>query len=232
MLRIAVCDDDSSSVEKISNLINNNCNIQNYQLEKFYSGEDIIASDIKFDIVILDMEMNELDGINTAKILRQNQDDFILIFLTAYKEKIRNAFEVDTFRFLMKPLEYSNLINCINEAVYLYNKASVVIIRNKNDYVKVKVSKIIYFEALENTNCVRMTDGEMTTQISIGEYEEQLANCGFYRTHKSYLVNFEYVSKILNDRIILDNDEAVKISRRKRSDFVKKYHRYLRDKLK
>ncbi len=70
MLRIAVCDDDSSAVEKISNLINNNCNIQNYQLEKFYSGEDIIASDIKFDIVILDMEMNELDGINTAKILR------------------------------------------------------------------------------------------------------------------------------------------------------------------
>lgn len=232
MIKIAVCDDEISAVEKISNLIKNNCNIQTYQLEKFYSGEDIIASNIKFDIIILDMEMNELDGINTAKILRQNQDDFILIFMTAYKEKIRNAFEVDTFRFLMKPLEYANLIDCINEAVNLYNKASVVIIRNKNDYVKVKVSKIMCFEALENINCVRLADREMTTQIPIGEYEEQLGNCGFYRTHKSYLVNFEYVSKITNDRIILDNGEAVKISRRKRSDFVNKYHRYLRDKLK
>lgn len=232
MIHIAICDDDFEAVKRIESIIQRDLYFQNYSIDRFYSGTKLLNSSIAFDIIILDMELGDTDGIAVAKKLREKDKDFILIFLTAYKEKIKNAFEVNTFRFLLKPLDYDVLASEVKTAFELFNSDSIIVIPNNEEHTTVRISKIIYFEALERKTCIRTISGEFTSPTSVSEYEDVLCNNGFYRTHKSFLVNFRYVSSIQKDKVILDNGEVVKLSRRKKNDFINKYYSYVRNKLK
>ena len=232
MITIAVCDDNKNDVEKICDLINNDIYFQNYDIIKYYSGEEILQNKEKFDILVLDMELGDIDGINVAKKLRSFDKDFILIFMTAYREKIKSAFEVNTFRYLVKPFDYKILSTAIKDAFEIYNNDSIVIVQNKDDYISVKISKIMYIESLGRKTCVRMVDNYITTSMTILEFMNLISNLGFYQTHKSYIVNYRYIETVQGDEIIMDNGEKVKLSRRKKTDFIKKYHCYIRDKLK
>ena len=78
---------------------------------------------------------------------------------------------------------------------------------------------------------MRLKDREMISLRPISDYESELKNCGFYRTHRAYLVNLGHIERVLSDRVFLDNGEAVKLSRLKRWDFLECYHRYVRRKL-
>ena len=161
------------------------------------------------------MELGDIDGINVAKKLRSFDKDFILIFMTAYREKIKSAFEVNTFRYLVKPFDYKILSTAIKDAFEIYN----------NDYPFPSC-------LILGRTCVRMVDNYITTSMTILEFMNLISNLGFYQTHKSYIVNYRYIETVQGDEIIMDNGEKVKLSRRKKTDFIKKYHCYIRDKLK
>ena len=100
-MRIAICDDEVSIVqileEKIKKLL------PDAVIEKYLSGDELIASGSKPDILFLDIQMPGMDGMETAKVLRQDNEDMILIFVTAAEEYVFQAFDVGAFHFLVKP---------------------------------------------------------------------------------------------------------------------------------
>ncbi len=232
MIKIAICDDDKNITDKITALLSGCGGLDGTSPEVFHSGEELIDRKADFDIIILDMEMPGLDGIETARILRQTDEDFILIYLTAFKEKICSAFEVGAFRYLLKPVSADKFLEAISAAVERINKDSLILIRSTADELhSVRLSRIVYFETVERRVLVRLADRELTSAAAISDYERELKGRGFYRTHRAFLVNFGHVERVLNDRVILDNGEAVKLSRLRRADFLECYHRFVRSKL-
>ena len=231
MIKIAVCDDDMSIVKDITQLLAEG-EISDIKITPFCSGEQLLESKTEHDIIILDMEMGELDGIETAQRLWQSDREFILIYLTAFKEKVCNAFEVGAFRYLLKPINTEKLLEAVGSAVERINRDSQLLINTPDEELhSVRLSQILYFEVVERRIVVRLKDREMISLRPISDYESELKNCGFYRTHRAYLVNLGHIERVLSDRVFLDNGEAVKLSRLKRSDFLECYHRYVRRKL-
>ena len=118
-MRIAICDDEVSIVqileEKIKKLL------PDAVIDKYLSGDELIASGSKPDILFLDIQMPGMDGMETAKMLRQDNEDMILIFVTAAEEYVFQAFDVGAFHYLVKPFSDEKLKEVVTKAVHNIN---------------------------------------------------------------------------------------------------------------
>ena len=120
MFQIAVCDDEKLIVRQIGDMIKDilpNCNISQY-----LSGGDLLESYVKFDIIFLDIQMENMSGIETAKELRNRGEDTIIIFITGVKEYVFQAFDVAAFHYLVKPVRKEKLKEVIERAIEKINK--------------------------------------------------------------------------------------------------------------
>ena len=121
-MRIAICDDEVSMVqileEKIKRLL------PDAVIEKYLSGEKLIASGSKPDVLFLDIQMPGMDGMETAKMLRQDNEDMILIFVTAAEEYVFQAFDVGAFHYLVKPFSDEKLKEVVTKAVHAVKRSS------------------------------------------------------------------------------------------------------------
>ena len=105
-MRIAICDDDVKLTRELKTVIYRYANEHRYDfvIEEFYSGESLLKSDLVFDIILLDYKMNNLNGLDTAKQLRTRSTTNVIIFITSYTHFVFDAFKVNAFRFLVKPI--------------------------------------------------------------------------------------------------------------------------------
>ena len=103
MIRIAIVDDEKVIREQIKKLVEKkqiDCEIDTYG-----TGEDLLKADSVYDIIFLDIQMDGMNGIDTARALRQKADNTVLIFITGVKEYVFDAFDVAAFHYLIKPIE-------------------------------------------------------------------------------------------------------------------------------
>lgn len=117
-MRIAICDDEKTYIEKLKNGINSLQTHENeFEFSEFESGESFIEqfSKDKYDLVILDIEMKDLNGLQTAEFLRQIDKNVILIFMTSFDKFVYQGYEVKAFRYILKNQPKS---------IYLYNRTS------------------------------------------------------------------------------------------------------------
>ena len=137
-MRIAICDDEVSMVqileEKIKKLL------PDAVIEKYLSGEKLIASGSKPDVLFLDIQMPGMDGMETAKMLRQDNEDMILIFVTAAEEYVFQAFDVGAFHYLVKPFSDEKLKEVVTKAVHAVKRSSRL--EKDEKYIMVQLSLI------------------------------------------------------------------------------------------
>ncbi len=113
-MKIAICDDEQIFRDTLyKKLVKYN---KTFEIKEFRTGRELIDSRIKFDIIFLDIEMPELNGMDTAKKLRKLSVGSIIIFLTSHIECIQDAFKVKAFRFLSKPVQEDALNEALEEA--------------------------------------------------------------------------------------------------------------------
>mgnify|MGYP002237518593 FL=1 len=121
-MQIAICDDEVSMVqileEKIKKLL------PDAVIDKYLSGDELIASGSKPDILFLDIQMPGMDGMETAKMLRQDNENMILIFVTAAEEYVFQAFDVGAFHYLVKPFSDEKLKEVVTKAVHNIKRSS------------------------------------------------------------------------------------------------------------
>ena len=134
-MRIAICDDERTYIKKIENDINSLKTHENeFEFSEFESGEAFISgfSKDKYDLIILDIEMNDLNGLQTAEFLRQIDKNVILIFMTSYDKFVYQGYEVNAFRYILKnqpePIYLKQLSDTIQE--YYRNKKYIKVVDN------------------------------------------------------------------------------------------------------
>ncbi len=230
-LNIAICDDEEAIREQIKELIEKE---KPGVCPEFYeTGDSLLAAGRQFDIVFLDIQMDGTNGIETAKILRERNEDTMLIFITGIREYVFEAFDVAAFHYLLKPIEEDKLHEVFGRAEKELEKRKkwrreTVFIKTRNRGFTLEKDSILYIESRGKKVEIHTTGETVEAYASMNEMEGQLG-IGFYRCHRGYLVNMAYVTEYDSESIILNNGEYVYLAKEKYGEFVKAYMRYLRN---
>ena len=128
LMNIAICDDDKSFRDLLEKHLRNYFNERNISLNffQFSCGEDLLNSDILFDLVFLDVEMGKINGIDTGKELKRRNPHNIIFVITSYEGYLDDAFKIHAFRFLSKPLDVLRLYKALDDAAELINNDIIV----------------------------------------------------------------------------------------------------------
>lgn len=232
MLSVAICDDEiieccrmKRKIEEILNEINIPCIIR-----QFGSGRQLLQVQESFDIIFLDIMMNDLNGIKTAKIFREKAADKILIFISSSREYVFEAYDVEAFQYLLKPIDDGKLRTVLKKAVTKTEKHSqeFMIISKERQKQKLFLDDIYYFEIKGRIVDVHGTEGIFAYYEQIGELEKKLQDKGFFRCHKSYLVNLKYVEGYNRQEAVLENGETIIIAKRRYEKFCQEIFKLMK----
>lgn len=233
MLSIAVCDDEviecCNMAKKIKDILEEMkipCIIR-----QFRSGGELLQALESFDIVFLDIIMQDLDGMKTAQIFREKAYDKILIFVSSSREYVFEAYDVEAFQYLLKPVEDRKLRSVLQKAVLKTESRSqeFIIVSRERQKKKLFLDDIYYFEIQGRIVDAHGTEGIFTYYEQIGELEDKLRNKGFFRCHKSYLINLEYVCGYNRQEALLENGEKIVIAKRRYDRFVQEVLKVMRE---
>ena len=230
-LNIAICDDEKAIREQINELIEKEK--PGVCPELYENGDSLLSAGNQFDIVFLDIQMDGTDGIETAKKLRERDEDTILIFITAIREYVFKAFDVAAFHYLLKPIEEDKFHEVFGRAKRELEKRKkqrreTIFIKTRNRSFTLEKDSILYIESRAKKVEIHTTGEIIEAYASMNEMEGQLGE-SFYRCHRGYLVNMAYVAEYDSESVTLNNGEYVYLAKEKYGEFVKSYMRYLRN---
>lgn len=228
-MQIAICDDEKSIglilEEKIKKML------PDAVIEKYLSGEELIASDCKPDILFLDIRMPGMDGMETARIMRRKNERMVLIFVTAVEEYVFQAFDVAAFHYLVKPFSDEKLEEVMKRAVRsieedFKNKLDdrYMMVQSAGSHIKVFLKDIVYAEVYNRKVIIHTRNTDIEYYGKLQELGE-IAGADFFRTHRAYLVHFKYVQKYDANCVTMENKTAL-IAKQNYPEFVKQYLKY------
>ena len=217
-LKIAICDDEANQIEYLSNVVTTWAKKNRHAVEiKPYSAARSLLFDYceekDFDILLLDIEMPGMSGVELAKAVRKENATVQIVFITGYYEYFSDGFDVSALHYLIKPADERKLMPVLDRAVsnLTYRQRSVLLTSPEGDR-KVSLADIEYVESENVHVAVHTVSGVYRSRISLAKFAEQLDET-FIKVHRSYIVNLKYVKKITRTDITMVSGDLVPISR-------------------
>ena len=229
MLDIAVVEDEKVIRKYLCRLIQGQK--PESRIEAYAAGADLLASGKRFDLVFLDIQMEGMDGIETARKLRKSQEETVLIFVTAMKEYVFEALDLYAFQYLLKPVDETKfaevLERAVREAARKQEKHGLFI---KTRNLTLDQADILYIESRAKKLEIHTAGADKAIEIyaAMDELERQLWE-GFYRCHRAYIVNMAHITEYDNESITLTNGDKVYLTKKKYGEFVKAYMWFLQN---
>lgn len=232
MINIAICDDNPQDLENIRNIIQN-LNLQ-LNINEYNTPQELlkdIDNGIMFDAFLLDILLNEDNGIDLARSIRKTHTNTPIFFITATPEYALEGYEVNALRYYLKPLDKEKLTSDLTNLLSQIDKRknSYLTLTNTKGLFKLKINDIYYIESMLRTICIHTKDKSFSAIGKISDFEEQLKNNNFVRVHKSFLVNLAYIKNIYKDTITLDNGEEVLLSKHRSKEVHMKLLSYVKE---
>lgn len=230
MLNIAICDDEEIQRREIVGMLKNiiSLDFMNLKIYEFKSGEEVIFCSISFDVILLDIKLDNVNGIEVAKKIRDRNSKTNIIFITAYKEYVFDAFDVRAFNYILKPIDENRLKKIIKLALLESKEDKFIIAKTSSESIKIFYNDIMYIESQGRKVKIHTTYDVIEYYYKISEIEKELSLSNFFRCHKSFIVNFMYVERYTSKYIILKNSEEIYISKYRLNDFSKAFMYYLK----
>ncbi|BBH23253.1 DNA-binding response regulator [Paenibacillus baekrokdamisoli] len=216
---IAICDDEQIEVKYLSMLVNKwaAANGRIAVMDTFESAEAFLfryAENKSFDILLLDIEMGGMNGVELAQHIRHDNESVQIVFITGFPDFIAQGYEVSALHYLMKPVSEVKLFAVLDKASKNLNKIERAIMLNiGGESVRIPVSSIICVEAAAHSVLITTTADPYDAKQSISEILNMLGD-SFIRCHRSYIVGLKYIKRITKTDVILDNGMAIPLSRR------------------
>ncbi len=205
MLRIAICDDDSKFTGEIEALVFQESQKLGIRVETevFSDGQTLLKSiqdGEHYQLIFIDIEMKQVDGITAARHIREIDRTVLLIYVSGYDKYLKELFEVEPFRFLSKPLNPVQFARYFKESCKRVNETEVFYQFTFNKEIrKVSVRDIVYFESSNRIVYIHLKDGsDEHFYGKLNNVEKELATSRqyFLRIHQSFLVNYDHVKKM------------------------------------
>lgn len=198
------------------------------RIEAYATGEELIASGIRFDIVFLDIQMEGMNGIEAARSLREKNanlgvEDTVLVFITGIKEYVFDALDLYAFQYLLKPIDEDKFAEVLERAVReaaRKKERRVLFIKSRN--LTLDQSEILYIESRAKKVEIHTVRQTIEIYAAMDELEGQLGD-GFYRCHRAYIVNMDCITEYDSESITLTNGDRVYLTKKKYGEFVRAY---------
>ena len=233
-MKIAICDDEEVFIDSTCALVEqwaeeNNISLMLFQ---FTNGDDLIDAHRKecMDLIILDVMMPLLNGIDTARELRDADQTVSIIFLTSSREFAVDSYEVKAFNYLIKPVDAEKLYGVLDDFLKTLNQPkNIFIAQVGNVFLQMLVSDVDYLEAQNKQVLFHMSDGRTIAA------RERFSTCaevfstenGFCRCHRCYIVNLSRVKQFSKSEIITFNHASIPVSRNSYAAFKETYFQHM-----
>ncbi len=217
-ITLAICDDEKIEREYLQQLVANWAKTRDLHVKLllYPSAEAFLFAreDISMDIVLLDIRMGEMDGITLARRLRQKDDHIQIVFITGLPDFIADGYEVAALHYLIKPVSDVKLADVLDRAVKrLAAEDTTVLLPLKDGKQRLSVADIYYVEAFSHDLQIHTVQGVLSVKMTLNELEKMLGQ-GFYRCHRSFLVNMRRVRKITRNSLEIENGSVLPLSRK------------------
>ena len=211
---ISVCDDDAAQLGSLRDMLaewNPTVRINEYtSAEQFLFG----YPDTPCDLLLLDIEMGDMNGMELARRLRDKGDMLPIIFITGYSEFMQDGYDVEALHYLLKPVDKEKLFAVLDRYASRHSADSRVIFPGGDETVCVNADDIMYLEAFGKKTQITLKYGkEVLCTCGLSAAAEKLDK-GFVACHRSYVVNLGFVRSISKTDITLDNGRKIPLSRR------------------
>lgn len=234
MYRIVICDDEDHIRSEIKTYLQDFSKEENleFDIQEFVSGGSLVENyPENVDLILLDIYMKGMDGMEAAKKIRGFDPSVCIIFITTMFQRAIDGYAVRAFGFIRKPVDYSELSHELRCAFNQIQKTKLqeqfIVIRSSGVSYRIPVSSISYCE-VRNHSVYICTDGVRTEyRCSMKDIEKQLAPYGFFKCHASFLVSADHISSIEAVQIILTDGSAIPISQRKKKEFMTELSKYI-----
>ncbi len=181
-----------------------------------------------YDILLLDVQMGEMDGVALAKRVREHNEAVQIIFVTGYSDYIAEGYEVSALHYLMKPVDAEKLSLVLDKASSQLAKAErTVFFTVDGETVRIAASQVVSVEAFAHSCVVTMLRDRFEVKASISDVERMLTD-GFTRCHRSYIVGIRHIKGVSKTEITLDNGQHIPLSRGNYDAVNQAFIRYFR----
>lgn len=224
MLRIAICDDDKElgiELESMLNEISKNTG-EVFEISVFYTGEglcDSLMSGSRFNLIFLDIELCEINGVEVGKKIREELNDEItqIVYISAKESYAMELFDIRPLNFLVKPLKIEKIKYVLKTARKVLGSSNQYFeYRVGNVNFNVLISDILYFESSGRKVKVVLKNEVNEYYGKLSEVEEKIKNDDFFFIHKSYLINYNHVIEYSYEYVKMSNNEILGISQNNR----------------
>lgn len=230
-IRIAVCEDHTIEKEIVKKLLKKYAEQRQIQLhvEYFSSGiqykEHWTEAD-EPDILLLDIEMPEFDGIQLKEYLQEKRSKSKILFITSHTESVWDAFGENVYGFLKKPMDEKKFEELMDKMISALQREYGQAFVDEKTGEKIIPNQILWVRSQGQYSKVQMENGEKFSNLSLAEWEEKMKGNTFFRVHRSFIVNLKHIAKI-TDEIKMDNGTIVPIARRRKAVLKDTYKEFL-----
>lgn len=234
--KVACCDDELGELKHIKKFFET-LEIQTdaeFKVDYYTSGEFILekyqVEKEPYDVLVLDMEMPDMTGLELSKKVREHDRDVLVIFLTNYPKYMHQSFSVQAFQYLMKPVSYEGFKEEMISA-YQYireDDKSIVFLSTDDGEVVIRTRDILYIEKEKGIAMMGIVavDGKILAKGNLNDLDESVAEQPFLRISRSCLVNMEHIRRFWKQEIELSNGDKVTMSRRKVAEIKDTFTKY------
>ncbi len=234
MIRFAICDDEPFMAQEIADRLSRYMeerHITSYSVGSFSNGRSLLESGRDFDLIFLDIQMEQPNGMETAKMLRRQENHSLLVFVTVLKECVFDAFEVEAYDYLIKPLDGDRFRRTMDRAIGALEQrtAKSIMVQRGTSCEVIDLAQIVYCEVQGRKIYIHQSDGRIIDYYEKLDDLERRVDGRFFRCHRSYLVNLGCVRGSHAGQITLSQGEQIPVSRLREQELTKALLRYMKE---
>lgn len=231
MIRIAIVEDSPADADRLCALLEQYSgeNDDRFQTTIYEHPQAFLNGCVSsYDLVLMDIELPDMNGMDAARRLREIDSRVTLIFVTNMAQYALHGYEVDALDYVLKPVRYASFSMKLRKAIRNIKKVSdpVLTLTLQNGIVRIPVSQILYIEVQKHYLTYHTLAGFYTVRETMKEAEQNLTSLCFLRCNNCYLVNLRHVTAVLENEVWLGT-QVLQISRPRRSAFLKGLTDYL-----
>lgn len=231
MISVAICDDDVAMTATIEEMLYKTAKEQSIKINcaVFFDGSTLVENirhGTYYDLIYLDIEMQKVNGISAAELIRNMEVPALIIYVSSYEKYLKELFNTEPFRFLSKPIDGNKFRSVFMDAYKrIRQKSEYFSFTYNKEFIKIPLGRIYYFESCNRViyiHAVRNVESENTESAEMeyrfygkmNDVEKQLSdsNVRFIRIHQSYLVNFDYIKSMNFTNVTMSDGTTLQIS--------------------
>ena len=230
-MRIAIVDDEQAMREQLAGYMERFAGERHLVLETCLlpSGDALLEStDRDYDIIIFDIDMPGTSGLDTARKIRDTDENVVILFVTNIAQYAINGYEVDAVDYIIKPVGYYDFAMKFQKAVRRAerNQGKTLFIDTVNGPAALRTDDILYVEVMAHYLIYHTADREYRVRASMKEHEDSLRGYHFARCHKSFLINLRHLKNITASEAVV-GDLSIPLGRAYKDSLLNEYMNYL-----